>query len=293
MKNPISLLLAFAFFTGFGSQTHAQQWLAEGQVWTYEVYGGWLPGNYGLHTLQVEGDTVIQGVPCKILTHYPIVTDPIEYVAYAQNDSVMVYNHSHDAFEKIYDFNLSVGDTLKSINFRYVVDSVGIIHISGRDFRFQRVDFPSASPWFDHTWILEGMGFIGDPFNDRTNLCSYFLLNYFYCAAAVDGWDARFRCFSDDDFIYDPFHTCVLATAESTPRFDVFPNPATDHLSIKIEGTAHPRKVQLYDARGVEVWSAPFTDGDFDLAGLSPGMYFLKLVWRDQRTSVRKIILIP
>ena len=61
-------------------------------------------------------------------------------------------------------------------------------------------------------------------------------------------------------------------------RYTLFPNPATDVLSIARPLSADPEQpfsVRVYDLRGAEVKGLTFAEGQLNVAGLRPGVYTL------------------
>ncbi|GEM_PF-6554017 len=77
----------------------------------------------------------------------------------------------------------------------------------------------------------------------------------------------------------------------------VFPNPASDklHINIHSKKTGHIL-IQMLNSHGKEIYEVAFTDSrnlkhSFNCSGLSPGIYFLKVIVNDKST-VRKIIKI-
>jgi photosystem II stability/assembly factor-like uncharacterized protein len=79
----------------------------------------------------------------------------------------------------------------------------------------------------------------------------------------------------------------------SQNNLSVFPNPATEHLTIKIENQNLPAMVTILDLTGRSMRSMeipPATAGFLiDISGLSKGMYMVRVA-QGNNNSVRKII---
>ena len=72
----------------------------------------------------------------------------------------------------------------------------------------------------------------------------------------------------------------TIHAANSSPYYDVFPNPATNIVHVRGKtGARKPLLAQLYDITGKPVLEKNATDDDFflDVHGLVPGIYILRL----------------
>ncbi|RMF32202.1 MAG: T9SS C-terminal target domain-containing protein [Bacteroidetes bacterium] len=290
--SPLFLVSAMLLLLPPGS---AQHWLQEGQEWHYYVFGGFNPQEYGLHRLIVAGDTLVQGVPCKKVVHHPRVSPPEVFIAYEEGGRVFRYNPYDSAFVKIYDFQLQPGDTLVSPRFRFRIDSVGDLTLHGTELAFQRVNVLGTN-WSD-LLIIEGVGLVGRPFSNvpqDTLICSYFFLDQSYCAAAVDGWNVLFRCFSGPAFSFDPYNTCGLsATVEPSPApFRLLPVPADGTLKVVLPpGHPTPKAWLVVDAGGRQRLAGSWSGPTLEVHALPPGIYFLTLQFADGRRLSRKFII--
>jgi hypothetical protein len=115
-----------------------------------------------------------------------------------------------------------------------------------------------------------------DP-NEQTGTLAVYLTNGWYVA---DVTDANGCQVTDSVFIN------TLSLAEfSTLNGMVYPNPATDHITIQFTGVFH---YQLMDAQGKIVIEG--TESTIDSKGLNPGMYVLQLVAGEQVYSTKVIV---
>jgi hypothetical protein len=254
MKKRHVLFLYMIFST---LSLYGQNWLVEGQTWQYEVTGGWNPDLYGTMVMQVQGDSTLEGINCKrIVGIEPNGQQGILY-AYAEAERVYVFDAFQDSFVKIYDFTLSVGDTVFFFGSRkYVIDSIGTAPIAGADRRIQIIRL-SGSTLDQGTYLVaEGLGLLHKVNSQQPeNECSYFFLQESFCDEAVDGRSYRFRCFSEGGATYDPFGLCTLSAEEwlscEEKPLQLFPNPAQAQctVSLGIESTA-PGRIRVFDAMG-------------------------------------------
>ncbi|TGE15274.1 M4 family metallopeptidase [Hymenobacter elongatus] len=78
-----------------------------------------------------------------------------------------------------------------------------------------------------------------------------------------------------------------IAGGVSAARFDVYPNPATDHLTIVLPNNAPVVSVQVLDARGASSTAARHEgNGQLDISALAQGMYTLTV--SDGQTTYRQ-----
>ncbi len=260
----------------------SQTWLQDGQTWQYYVFGGFIFDNYGTHTLQVTGDTVVQGKSCKVVTHFPLVGNPFGRFVYEEGDKVYEYDSFSETFHKIYDFTLSSGGIVQMKSGSYTVSSTGEIEINGINRRYQIAKFGSSS---NGRMIIEGIGMVGKPHLNDPLSCSYFFpQGDFYCSAAFDGWNVYFRCFSGENFYYSPFDECTLTAdtlvPEPGPPVQVYPNPVSDYLRIETEGVS-VMKASIYGLRGQTVWQGQPENGEIDLRSFPTGLFFVKCLLDD------------
>jgi len=275
------------------STMQGQSWLTDGQVWHYKVQGGWIPGNYGIHTLEITGDTIIQNIPCKIVTHYPIVTQPSHRYAYSSQHRVYYYDSFDDVFWKMYDFGLQTGDTLAMKFKKYRIDSTGVMNIGGTNVQYQYITF-FGDNWSDGGYlVLEGIGLAGRPIENDTTVCSYFFPDENFCASGLDGWNILFRCFSDETIFYNPFETCnpTSITGVFEKNIKLYPNPVANWLTLESAAGMAANWVVLYDLQGRAVWQGRPAGAGIDVRNSPPGLYILKAWWKDGEFYFGKVVI--
>ncbi len=286
---PIFLALALPLFS--------QTWLAEGQTWEYDVTGGWDPSMYGKLVMQVQGDSMVEGINCKrIVGIEPNGQTGIQY-AYAEQERVYVFNAFSDSFVKIYDFTLSANDTVFFQDARkYVVDSVGITTFAGALRKFQIVRLFGNSLDSGTYLIAEGIGLVSrfEMFNPIYD-CIFFFIENSFCDEAVDGRSYRFRCFTEGGYTYDPFGLCTLSSAESlySPKLNIFPNPAQSQFTLQFEGSpSEAGLLRVFDATGRMMLEAPKTlPATVSTEGWPAGSY--QVLFFGEKVTVRGRVVVP
>jgi len=294
MKKPI-LLFLFAAILFSATALHSQTWLAEGQTWEYDVTGGWDPSMYGKLVMYVEGDTTIQGTSCKRMIHNQPNGDQFVLHAYEEQERVFAYDEYLETFIKIYDFTLSVGDTVFFQGGRkYVIEETGIAPIAGADRKYQVIQLSGNSLDEGKYLIAERIGLISrfDTFNPPYD-CIYFFLNNSFCDEAVDGRSYRFRCFIEVFVTYDPFGLCTLSGVSeiaTSALMQISPNPAQSEFTVILEGGG-PGLLQIFDAAGRLRLQRTINDISLPTGvpavGLHTGSYTIiftgeKAVWRSR-----------
>ncbi len=262
----------------------------------------------------LNGDTLISGniyhkVYKTILeSHYqstggpwaiyagPYMTDTNQYVGGIREDGFKhIYFLSDTAISSfeilLYDFNLSVGDTLAysynnssyflGSNFVSAIDSVMVGTMFHKQFHVS-----STAGYPDYVSIIEGIGstfglleMLIDPFEWSDNLVCYVDSG---ATVYSNGWIA----------------SCVLPSpvglyeySDETP-ISIFPNPTKGIINLK---TAFSEKTQIeiFDVLGKRVYKseqAPF-EFTIDLSEQPKGVYFLKANSGNKISKTQKIVL--
>ncbi len=274
-------------------QSTAQTWFSEDHLWQYEFFHGWTPNLDGLYTLQVTGDTVIQGVDCKVVSHSPKTDNyPEDRYAYEEGEAAYLYGPYDDEFHKIYDFSLGVGDSVAVwISGKYFIDSVGTVQVDWEDKRFQIVHLGSSSVQY---FIIEGIGFVGSPGFTVPNLCSYIFPSDDFCSLPVDGRNIHFRCFTDGEVFLSPYFECSLPTANEEliqEKPTLFPNPVSGLLQIDSPSENPITEMQVFSLQGESLDIPIFQTNQLVVSHLAQGIYFLKIKFRNGETLTEKIIV--
>ena len=166
----------------------------QGAEWYFDVFNPW-----GTHPeyerFFVDGDTIIQGHQCSIITQYFVDTghEGGEFV-YEEDNKVYWFNPTLNAFTTLYDFDAEAGESwyceVASCSHLVTVDSIGNVTWNGHTYRVQWVRFNDDLPAYRGK-IIEGIGY------ERGLFPSIYVCN------GLEVFDAReieyLRCYIKDD----------------------------------------------------------------------------------------------
>ena len=134
----------------------------QGAEWYFDVFNPW--NQHPEYTLfSVDGDTIIQGHQCSIITQHFVDTghNGSEFV-YEEDNKVYWFNPTTNAFTTLYDFNAEAGESwyyeVGECSHQVIVDSVGSVTWNGHTYRTQWVRYNDDLPAFRGK-IIEGIGY--------------------------------------------------------------------------------------------------------------------------------------
>ncbi|MBK8923967.1 MAG: T9SS type A sorting domain-containing protein [Saprospirales bacterium] len=301
---------AFIQFTDEPCDYTLTGWFGQEARWHY----GYSSFTYhGYELVEMDGDTLIQAIPCKIfrrtlkkvITAAPFAgifteTLPPRY-AYDIGDRVLVW--INDGFYPLYDFNLQPGDTLVfpaqgCASARvYRIDSVGMLELAGVPLRYQRATLLPYGPFDSLSFtIIERIGPVFGHFGPDTLPAGYLFLDEIF-SCHIEGPYLEFRCYSDEDILLynvGPLPCDFIVPADNIPDpagLSVYPNPASQFLVVRLEYPAVGDRFALTDALGrlVAAGDLPLQENTIDTAGLPAGVYLLS-VWTKDGNIVRRIV---
>ena len=135
----------------------------QGAEWYFDVFNPW-----GTHPeyqrFFVDGDTIIQGHQCSIITQHFVDTghEGGEFV-YEEDNKVYWFNPTTNAFSILYDFDAEAGESwyyeVGDCIHLATVDSVGSVTWNGHNYRTQWVRFNDDLPTYYSGKIIEGIGY--------------------------------------------------------------------------------------------------------------------------------------
>ena len=130
--------------------------------WYFDVFNPW-----GTHPeyqrFFVDGDTIIQGHQCSIITQHFVDTghEGGEFV-YEEDNKVYWFNPTTNAFSILYDFDAEAGESwyyeVGDCTHLATVDSVGSVTWNGHNYRTQWVRFNEDVQYYSGK-IIEGIGY--------------------------------------------------------------------------------------------------------------------------------------
>lgn len=258
----------------------AQNWAPVGSKW---YYTNWHYPAFTFTTIEVIGDTIIDGHDSRIIEGGCICGQIAPRFLYADSNRVFWYHQASQSFQLLYDFNKGKGESWSILFPRYgdgpldtvqfTVDSVSNVLVNNDTLRMQHVRTSDPSVWIGE--VIEGIG---------SNIC-LFPLN-----GVCGPGSGPLRCFESKETTYNfqdgiPCDSVIywVGTSPSHERepIRVFPNPTTDHITIEYEGGIRDGYFQLFSSTGQEVFSGKIdVERTYQLAVhyLMPGTYLLKIV---------------
>lgn len=290
-----------------------QNWAATGAVWHYSLNAFNIVGNIKIEKM---GDTLINGKNCDVLKTSRYVYDYVasNYYSYSNistnftyQDSGKVFFWINNSFRKLYDFNVSVGDTVfiqetfSSAGFcnaqdTSIVDSVGTMIINGDTLKYYHLNPLQQYSWHYLGRIVEKIGCMGYMFPENNCELDYFETGPFRCYSDSAGWNYETGVVASCDFILG------VNERYDNSEFTIFPNPSSGIFSIS--SSEKIVEVEISNVLGEKVYStfanAQLTSGNppmtnapmtIDLSSKAKGIYFVKVLDENGNGSVKKIIL--
>ena len=307
------LLLIFTFVLPL--LVIGQNWSPTGATWYYG-FSAWQVAGY--YKIEYIGDTTINSIQCKKLcksrcTKYigiPYSDSIVSVIGteYTYADSDRVYIFKHNQFYTLYDFSAQVGntwtipeikhyngcDTIGSIR----VDSIGTTTINSQALRYICVSLTNtAQKWGWNAKIVERIGPI-KPFSN----CDYlFPVKFDNCGMNIDEMieGGNFRCYSDSTlFNYSSniapacdFITSINSIEKPPNQVKVFPNPASNLLTLQLPENTSKGEIKIYDFIGQQIFSLclqkPLTL--IDISGFESGLYIIEAT-SDKNIFIEKFI---
>ena len=290
-------------FPVFTKAQSANPYLDSTSTW-YELFGG-TTGiiNYkDLNTYFIEGDTIISST-----RYYKLYWNQIDSTWDSFTDSlqsVNIYNHVYqgglreDSLKRFYfcyqsqtsesllfDFNLSVGDSLPNMVADYgcnmppyTVTSIDTVYLGTQTLR--KYHFP---PGLFNKSLYEGIGSSGGLIWFGS-LCQAF---------EVGGCLIAYKKGLDSLYINCGLGTTGIAEATKKEVVNIFPNPASGYFTITFPGPIKKGSVEIYNIFGEKVYADKIyssSQKQINLKNISSGIYFVSVM--DNGTGYcRKLIV--
>lgn len=310
-------LLFFMLFNS--SLALGQLWFSDDAEWVFGFFGG---SGQGYERIQVNGDTLVDGRLCRVLSRSAAAVDYHTnfqdtsyfdldpYFVYEEQDSVFYYIDGE--FRLMYDFSLSPNEIMflsgTALNggpcaspILLVVMDTGSVQIQNEQRRFQKVQ-----AFTFHTFeelgkflLIEGVGmagrfYTGSNGQETINPEAYFLLDtYFNCFSDGLGW--RLRCYSEGLFSYNPYDEDCFALplpvglhSARAGQANLFPNPASTAIFLDMPAFIQLQRVEIVDLSGSVVQRTVGPANRIEISGLPVGVYFARL-YTSEGLIVKKV----
>lgn len=170
------LLILTLCLSLFGTIMAQQSTFApQGAEWYFNV-SSFMGSPITYYRMAVEGDTLIQGHRCSVITRPFFGGHGEEQYVYEENRKVYWYNQTLQAFTTLYDFDANEGDTwiceVDSCAFEIQVQSVEEIIWESHSYRVQNVVAIGGSEYYNSFYYV-GNGTIIDGIGDIYGLFPY------------------------------------------------------------------------------------------------------------------------
>ncbi len=287
----------------FSNSLYAQSEFAPiGAVWTqnaiaYDQGGPTFHPLKDFFTIECIGDTVINNLSYRKVG---------EYLIYQEQDKI--YNFWEDSLRLIYDFDVSVGDTVlfELIGCNYSPDQASPFHFEVTEvdqiiidqISLKRVKcsslIPSAFPDYEY---IEKIGSI-----------NRVVENTFGCSTFPETKLDWLRCYSDNEISYQSeeflshsesdceFQSLLNATTNPFNQlsFSMYPNPTENTLYFSItEKTIGLVTVQIFNTIGHKLFEEEISlndNNEISLNHFEKGTYILKVLDEKARVGIKKIV---
>lgn len=219
---------------------------------------------------------------CNCIPHNGGV--PITFTYYLREDTLAKKVYSYDSIigdKLIYDFSLSVGDTMPGYG-NCQIATIDSILIGGN----YRKRFISVSSWE----FIEGIGDVGSAWGGNEAD-----LVYHPCGGSLSP-NTKFICFKQNniDLYVKDSSACGLALNVEENKYNnfevsVFPNPTTSTITIETDKT--DCFYELKNMLGQTVFTSKFSNKiNIDLSNFDNGIYFVRVMDEKGNSVVKKII---
>jgi hypothetical protein len=305
-------LIILLLYSGF-SFSQSPNFFVDGARWVYYTWESYEPGMSSLEVDSeqnvINGDTLINLISYKKLytTRKIVVTAPPfsanQYISY---DSIGPQYIRYDSSSKkvyfrtdtsatdilIYDFNLSVGDTVPMISDLTgyaIIDSIRTISFFG--YSSHKYYLPYYNSWDSLNYIIEGIG--------GSNGLTYFQPVVFVISGGI--YMTSLTCFQLGDSIYSPsgggcpFITGILKE-ENKLMIGMYPNPTSSNSEITFTypspGSATEIVINNIDGKEVGRYTLPLWSSvhKVKLPEMSRGVYVARLLGERVAANVKFVV---
>ena len=293
-----TLLFYLCFFIlsqGYGQRNDSTDYIpfpTSNAMWR-ERFGG-IEVNCEDYQYLIIGDTIINGLIYSKIQKSGVVYTAGSFgcnynisweikphvVAYFRNDTSAkrVYLFEGDTDILIYDFSLSVGDTIPTLHNSnppnyYTIESIDSIEIGGIYRKRFKIDNNGWEPYI--LYIIEGIGSTYGLFSDY--LCPFESSSVLLCFSINEN-----PIYSAEMSDCTPIYLGVEDYFQNKIIKSIYPNPTTGQLRIECRDGARPvsTDITIYNIMGQLLQSKIVnlqSEIILDVSPLPSGMYFLKI----------------
>lgn len=301
-------LFTFIIFTLFFSNAFAQNTFAPpGSEW----YHNMTYAPYGVFHSYYAGDTIIQGIPCRIvkqdaheyqswIDQYLVIGNNPDLYIYNNTDTVFVFNIPFGKFTPLYIFNVVAGDTITlPITGNYIINADSFFTFVVDSVNTTTYDTAHLKTVYEHVITSNYEIAYSGAYAEKIGGVNSLWLNGAVVLLTDDTESENgLRCYSDPSTsikmvqgncdIYNESVTTVEAG-----DLKVYPNPATDEININW-GTPFTGNIQLFSATGQILYTRTITakqSMSIDVSKIPNGIYLLSTTQNGVTTTKRVTVL--
>lgn len=308
MKNYLVIISIFASLT-LKAQTY-HPFPTKNAVWTETFYPGGGDHNTLYHNFALKDkDTIIHGKRYqKLYLSFDTIFTEDKVCGALREDNKRIYYYSIDSLVKLrspestpmpvdteiilYDFNLQVGDTITSDQYRLRAEALVVTKIDsiliGTEYR-KRFHFGWNGDIITFEEWIEGVGC-------RRGLLSD--IGYW----PTNDWSSWLICFIQnsevlyhDESFSDCYHsnTNAVQLLKNDIKIKVFPNPANSTIRIELDKPEYEELI-IYNLSGNKLTGYDLRDKHslvIDRGGLSNGLYFISVYDKKGNIQTLKVLL--
>jgi hypothetical protein len=283
MKKILFFLLFFCITNLLNAQSSVYHpFPIDSAVWRMDVSMTSCGGYCYTYDLKMLGDTIIGSLSYKKILGYnrALRDDPIQKKVY-------IYSYPYNQEYLLYDFSLSVGDTVSNwwsemsgpFGETFVISSVDSVLINSQ-YR-KRLTIQQSGGWFS-VQIMEGIGSGQGLFMVLMPFEHYELLTCFQGDGALIYSNGSHTSCGD-----------LLSSKEINylqTNVAVFPNPSNGKFQIKTEVGFN--QLEITDVLGKTIYKSEIKNrsAEIDLSDKLPGIYFVRLSDLEGNSVVKKIV---
>ena len=201
-----------------------------------------------------------------------VINKPLTYVFYWYDQSVMLFR-KHQMLEYIYDLSLNVGD---------------VYHYNWDQSTMHWLHFYHDILVYNNNYSFDQLLLPYPILNDHPVLFLHMLEESVRKMYVNGVWKDEMR----SEYYYSDKSISGISVAEQAINIRVFPNPASDRISISWSGWSGMLWVSIYDLSGSKVYDQLLMPGEeLDVSRWGRGLYLYQL--RDDKTNIKtgKLIL--
>ena len=202
---------------------------------------------------------------------------------YFREENNVVYSRDFGYPQEIvnYDFNMSIGDSIRYFSTRYLVvsDIILVSTLTGgtvQQYTLYDSEFIGNSRF--ETIVLEGIGAIG-PIDSES---------LFHWPSSITDVSSRLSCFSISD---EPEYGCGLTSTDETIEVNstLWPNPIEDNFYLEMNSPNQFVRLEIYHLNGALIRSFDKLDTAYDISDLDAGLYIVRILTEDSEEYLRVV----